>query len=114
MLVVISELVLAAWLLVSAFALEQTPLSATVVVLAALCVGAVAWASVQRPSLRFVNTAVTLLLALCSAVLPGLSAAARIDTAVVALLLLALSAFVPRHGAAHTVGPPGSAGAPHP
>jgi hypothetical protein len=103
------DLVLAAWLLISAFALGHTTLSATVVVAVAIAVGALAWASSKRPALRFVNSAITLVLAALSVLLPGLSVAARINTAVVALLLLALSAVSPVHG--HAVpGRPQAAG----
>jgi hypothetical protein len=92
------EQALAAWLLVSVFALGHTPLSATISVIVAIAVGALAWGSLRKPAIRYVNSAITLMLAACAVLLPGLSAAARINTAIVALVLLALSAVSPVHG----------------
>jgi hypothetical protein len=101
--VVVLDLVLAAWLLVSAFTLGHTVLSAALVGLGAVAVGAVAWLSRQRPGLRALNSALTFVLAALGLLLPSLSAAARINTAAVSLLLLAFSAVSPVHGAGHHV-----------
>jgi len=110
--VVYLDLVLAAWLLVSVFALGHTPVSATVNLLGAIAIGAVAWFSSKKPTLRFVNTALTLFLAALAVLLPSLSAAARINTAVVALVLLALSAVSPVH--LHRPAEPAGASGPRP
>ncbi len=105
------DLVLAVWLLVAAFALGHTPLSATINVLAAIAVGVFAGVSLRRPSTRYVNSAITLTLVALAVLLPSLSAAARINTAIVGLVLLALTAVSPVHGHSHgqaqAVGPAG-------
>ena len=74
-----------------------------------IAVGVVAWFSSKKPTLRFVNTALTLFLAALAVLLPSLSLAARINTAVVALVLLALSAVSPvhLHRPTEPAGPPG-------
>jgi hypothetical protein len=107
------EQALAAWLLVSVFALGHTPLSATIGVIVAIAIGTLAWVSLKKPAIRYVNSAITLMLAACAVLLPSLSPAARINTAIVALVLLALSAVSPVHGHAmqghpQAVGPAGT------
>jgi hypothetical protein len=106
------NLVLAVWLLVSAFVLGHTLLSATINVVVAVAVGALAWVSTKKPAIRYLNSALTLILVLLAVLLPSLSVAARINTAIVGLVLLALSAVSPVHGHAHgqpqAVGPEGT------
>lgn len=106
------DLVLAVWLIVSAFALGHTPLSATLNVLVAVAVGVLARVSLNKPGIRYVISAITLILVGLAVLLPGLSVAARINTAIVGLVLLALSAVSPLHGHPHgrpqAVGPEGT------
>lgn len=102
------DLALAVWLLVAAFALGHTPLSATLNVVAAVAVGFLATLSRKKPAIRYVNTAISLILVVLAVLLPSLSGAARINTAIVGLVLAALSALSPVHGHAH--GQPQAAG----
>ena len=106
--VIYVDLVLAVWLLVAAFTLGHTPLSATVNVVAAVAVGVLAMLSLRRPAIRYVNSAITLILVGLAVLLPSLSGAARINTAIVGLVLLALSALSSVHGRVH--GQPQAAG----
>jgi len=110
--VILVNVILAVWLLVSAFALGHTPLSATITVVVAVAVGILARLSSSKPGIRWVNSALTLVLVGCAVLLPSLSVAARVNTVVVGLVLLALSAISPVHGQAHgrphTVGPAGT------
>lgn len=99
--VIYVDLVLAVWLLVAAFALGHTPLSTTINVVIAVAVGFVAWVSLKKPSIRYVNSVITLILVALALLLPSLSVAARINTAIMGLVLLALSAVKPVHGHAH-------------
>jgi hypothetical protein len=113
MYVIYADLALAAWLLVSAFVLGHTPLSAPLVAVAAVVIGALVWASTRRPGLRFVNTALTFAVAALGVTLPGLSVAARINTILVGLVLMAMSAakVVYHHGGPaepHAAGPGGT------
>jgi len=106
------DVVLAVWLLVSAFVLGHTLLSAAVISLVAIAVGIVALMALKRPGIRYVNSAITLFLVFLAVLLPGLSAGARVNTAIVGLVLLALSAMTPVHGHPHdkpqAVGPEGA------
>ncbi len=106
--VLYTDLVLAVWLLVAAFALGHTPLSATLNVLVAIAVGIVAVVSLKRPTTRYLNTAITLSLVGLALLLPRLSVAARINSAIVGLVLLALTAVSPVH--AHSLGGTQAAG----
>lgn len=106
--VVYVELGLAVWLLVAALALGHTPLSATINVFIAVAVGVLAWVSSKKPAIRYVNSVIALTLVFLAVLLPSLSAAARINTAIVGLALLALSAVSPVHG--HPHGQPQPAG----
>lgn len=104
------DLVLAAWLVVSVFTLGHSRLSAVLVALGAVAIAALARLATVREVLRFAAGAVALVLAVLALVLPGLAAAARINTAVVGLVILALSAVPPAHahGRPQPVsGPPG-------
>ncbi len=105
------DLALAVWLLTSACALGHTPLSTATIAMAAIAVAIVARLSLTRPAIRYVNSAITLIVVMLAVLLPSLSATARINPAVVGLVLLALSAVAPVHGAAHekpqAVGPEG-------
>ncbi len=105
------DLVLAVWLLASAFVLGHTPVSTTLNVIAAIAIGIVARLSLRRPAIRYVNSVITLIVVMLAVLLPSLSAAARINGVVIGLLLLALSAVSPLHGPEHAkppaVGPEG-------
>ncbi len=115
MTVIYVDLVLAAWLLASAFALGHTPLSTTTTVIAAIAVGILAGMSLKTPPIRYLNSVITLIVVALAILLPGLSAAARVNTAVVGLVLLALSAVSPVHGPAHAKPQPVFPGGPqHP
>ncbi len=102
------DLVLAVWLLVSAFVLGHTPLSVTLNVVIAVAVGVLARVSLKKPAVRYLNGAIALILVVLAVLLPSLSVAARINTAIVGLVLLALSAVSPVHR--HPHGEPQAAG----
>jgi hypothetical protein len=86
---------LAGWLVVSAFVLPQTAASAMVTVLAAFLTLSFAAFAVARPPIRYLNTAVALLLA--AAALFGEPGAAAISNALAAAALFALSLVSPQH-----------------
>lgn len=110
--VIYVDLVLAVWLLVSAFVLGHTPLSAIITAIVAVAVGALVWVSLKKAVMRYVSGALTLVLVVLAVLLPSLSVAARINTAIVSVVLLALSvaSLVHRHPHGHpqAVGPGGT------
>ena len=87
----------ATWLLVSAFALPNTPTSMAIIAIAAFIVPIVALYAGGRPGARYLISVLALVLAALMVVLPGVSAAARISTLLVSALLFALSLISPRH-----------------
>ncbi|HSM92916.1 MAG TPA: hypothetical protein VLT47_08490 [Anaeromyxobacteraceae bacterium] len=89
---------IATWLLVSAFALPNTPTSMFLVAATAFLVPVVALFAGVRPGARFLISALALALAALMLLLPGVSAAARVSTLLVAAALFALSLVSPRHG----------------
>ncbi len=82
---------LAAWLLISAFALGHTVESAAVTGLIAVLVGCFSLASPGLPGLRFANSAFALVLAWAALLMPEVTAIARANSAVVAAIVFALS-----------------------
>lgn len=99
------NLVLAAWLLVSAFALGHSPASAAVTFVSGLAIGFLALAAGGKPGLRYVISIIALLLAGSALLLVDASGLARVSTAIVAAILFALSLVSPRHAEAAPVGP---------
>lgn len=95
--------VLSAWLLLSAFALPHTAASTMVTAIAAFLTLAVAAFAVGRPAIRYLNGAMALGLAVYG-LLSGMPAATAIHNAIVAAVILALSAVspVPAPGAEET------------
>lgn len=89
--------ILSAWLLVSAFVLPHTPVTAAATGAAAFAVPLFATLAVGRPAARFVITAIAVLLALTALLTPSVSAPAAISNALVAAVLAALSIVSPRH-----------------
>jgi hypothetical protein len=99
------NMTLAAWLLASAFAFGHTPESAAVNGLLAVLVGTFSLASQSLPGLRFANSAFALLLGWAALLMPDVSAVGRINTAVVAAVVFALS-VVPGRATGHAAAQP--------
>ena len=91
---------IATWMLLSAFALPQTPFSTTVTAAGAFLVPVIALFAGARPGARYLITALALVLAGAMLLLPDVPAAARISNMVVAALFFALSMVSPRHALA--------------
>jgi hypothetical protein len=87
----------ATWLLLSAFALPNTPTSMAILAVSAFLVPIIALYAGARPGARYVITLLAMALAVLMIVLPGVSAAARISTLLVAAIFFALSLISPRH-----------------
>lgn len=87
----------ATWLLISAFALPNTPTSMAIIAICAFLVPIVALYAGARPGARYVISAMALVLAALMLALPHVSAAARISTWIVSALFFALSLINPRH-----------------
>lgn len=87
----------ATWLLISAFALPQTPASMAVAAGLAFLVPVIALFAGARPGARYVVSLLALAFAAAMLLLPGVPAAARISNMLVAALLFALSLVSPRH-----------------
>ena len=102
------SLLLATWLLVSAFVLPNTPLTQAATWVAAVAIGALGVAAVGRPAARFVISGVAVLLALGALLVPDLSTATAVNDAIVAAILFALSVVQPTHGAVATAVKPGA------
>jgi hypothetical protein len=88
---------LATWMLISAFALPQTPVSTTLTAAGAFIVPVIALFAGARPGARYVITFLSVVLAAAMLLLPDVPAAARISNMVVAALFFALSMVSPRH-----------------
>jgi hypothetical protein len=88
---VTSNLALAGWLLVSAFALSHSEESAAVNGLLAVLIGVCAIASPGVPGLRFANSAFALVLGWAALLMPDVSGVGRLNTALVAAVVFALS-----------------------
>ncbi len=112
------NMVLAAWLLVSAFAFGHGEESAAVTGLIAVLVGVFSLASPGVPGLRLANSAFALVLAWAALLMPEASAAARINDAIVAALVFGLSVVPGRSTGASTASAraevPEGAAAAHP
>ena len=89
------NLALGTWLIVSCFALAQTPQSIILGYAAAVIVLSASIAVFSKPSARYVVTATALLLALFSLVLPDISLAARVSNVITGAALFALSLLSP-------------------
>jgi len=94
------NMALAAWLLISAFALGHSAESAAVTGLLAVLIGTFALASPGLPGLRFANSAFALVLAWAALLMPEVSGLARVNSAVVAALVFGLSVVPGRSTAA--------------
>jgi hypothetical protein len=94
--VLIWNLALGAWIIVSSFALSQTPQSVILGYAVAVIVLSAAIAAQAKPGARYVVTAAALLLVLGALALPDLSIAARVNYVVSGALLLGLSLISPR------------------
>lgn len=91
------NVVLAALLLISSFALPHSPLSSALVFAAGIVVGVVSLASGGKPELRYVNALIAVALGFLSLLLPDMGEPARLGTAVLAAVVFALSLVSPRH-----------------
>jgi hypothetical protein len=94
------NLIFATWLLISAFALRQTPFSSAFTAIAALLVAVSALLAYARPGARFVISAVAVLLGIGALLLTDAGGAARISNALMGAILFALSLVRPGHTAA--------------
>ena len=88
---------LATWLLISAFVFSQTPLSMAITLLAAVAVVGLAFAAGGKPAARYIISAMMVALAFAALLLPEMSGAARVNLAITAALLFALSIVSPTH-----------------
>jgi hypothetical protein len=102
---------LGAWLLVAAFAFGHSEESAAVNGLIAVLIGTFSLASADRPGLRFANSAFALVLAWAALLMPNVSGAARVNSAIVAAIVFALS-VVPGRATGHAKASPAPAPAP--
>jgi hypothetical protein len=82
---------LSTWLLLSAFALGHSPGSAAITGLLAVLIATFALASPGFPGLRFANTAFALILGFAALLAPDVSMIARLNNAIVAAIVFALS-----------------------
>jgi hypothetical protein len=87
----------ATWLLVSAFALPQTPVSMAIAAGGAFVVPVIALLAGARPGVRFLISLLALTLAVTMLLLPDVPAPARISNWLVAALFFGLSIISPRH-----------------
>ena len=94
------HLALAALLLLTAFVLPQTPLSMGVLLAAGIAVAGLAIAAGGKPAVRYTLAAIAVGLAFLMLLLPGISGAGRVASALIAAALFALSLATPRHAEA--------------
>lgn len=99
--VVYTNLVLATWLLLSAFLLGHTPLTATVTAVCAAIVVLATLASLGTPGVRYVIAIVAMVVAVFAILLPA-SGPAAINNLIVAGLLFIMALISPVHGKEHT------------
>jgi hypothetical protein len=85
------NLALSAWLLISAFAFGHTAESAAANGLLAVLIGCIAVASPGRPGLRLANSGLAFILGWASLLMQDVSGIARINSAIVAAIVFALS-----------------------
>jgi hypothetical protein len=91
------NVVLATWLLISAFLFTQTPLSTALTAIAAVLVALLSALSAGRPGTRYAIALVALALGFLALLLPEMSGAARVSAALTAALLFALALVSPLH-----------------
>ena len=91
----ILNLIFATWLLVSAFALPQTPFSTAFTAVAALIVAVFAFVAYGKPGARFVISVVAVILGIGALVLTDAGGVSRISNAIVGAILFALSLVRP-------------------
>jgi hypothetical protein len=91
------NIAIATWLLFSAFLFSQTPASSFVTGLMSVAVVAFAIAAGGEPAAPYAISALMVGLGVCALLLPGMSGAARLNLAIVAALLFALSLVSPLH-----------------
>jgi hypothetical protein len=87
------------WLLVSAFVLPHTPATAGMTAVSAFLVLLLAALAAGRPAVRFVITAIAVLLGVTALLLPAMTGPAAISNALVGAALAALSFVSPVHAA---------------
>jgi hypothetical protein len=86
-----AHMVIAAWLLISAFVLGHTPGSGAMAGLVAVLIGTFAFAAISWPPVRLLNAPVALTLACVALFATDSSAVARLSDAFVAALVFAFS-----------------------
>lgn len=89
------NLVVCTWLLISAFLFAQPPTSVAQTALTAVLVLLFAYLAPSKPGLRFVITALAVLLGATALFMPGVSGPAMISNGTVAVLLFVLSVVRP-------------------
>ncbi len=90
--------VIAGWLVVSAFVLPQTAMSAALAVMVAFVMLSLSAFAIGRPGLRYLNAVIALVLA-AMALLGDIPGEAAVSDALAAAALFALSLVSPRHHA---------------
>jgi hypothetical protein len=90
-----SNVVIATWLLLSAFMLPHSAFTQATTWAAAVLIGAAALMAPGRPAARYVVSLLALALAGIALLAPGISASAAINNALVAAVLFALSLVNP-------------------
>lgn len=104
----ILNLIFATWLLVSAFALPQTPFSTAFTALAALVVAVFAFVAYGKPGARFVISVVAVILGIGALLLTDAGGVSRASNAIVGAILFALSLVRPGRSAAEATPAPSS------
>lgn len=89
------HLFLCTWLLISAFVFAQPPVSFAQTALTAMLALIFAYLAPSKPGLRFVITALAILLGGTALLMPGVSFPASINNGTVAVLLFVLSVVRP-------------------
>ncbi len=89
------NLFLCTWLLISAFVFAQPPVSVAQTAVTAVLALIFAYLAPSKPGLRFVITALAVLLGMTAFLMPGVSTAASVNNGTLAALLFALSAVRP-------------------
>lgn len=98
------NLLLCTWLLISAFVLPHTPLSAAHAAVTAFLVALFAFLAAGKPASRFVITVLGAILGASALLLFGVSLATAVNNAIVGALLFTLSLVRPTHAVATTEG----------
>jgi hypothetical protein len=94
------NLIFATWLLISAFALPQTPFSTAFTAVAALVVAVFAFVAYGKPGARFVISVVAVILGIGALLLTDAGGVSRASNAIVGAVLFALSLVRPGRSAA--------------